>query len=78
MHEIPIVTKISRISNMFTFIKKSNIIVIPKIVSRIHIFFFFLFTHTLYNIKIRINALVHFFSINKFYKSLKSYVVELS
>ena len=41
MNEIPIVKKISRISNMFTFIKKSNIIVIPKVVSRIQIFFGF-------------------------------------
>ena len=40
---MPIVKKLSRILNMFTFIKKSNIIVIPKVVSRIqpaHIYFF--------------------------------------
>ena len=43
MHEIPIVKKIRRISNIFTFIKKSNIIVIPKVVSRIQIFFGFNF-----------------------------------
>ena len=41
IHEIPIVKKLSRILNMFTFIKKSNIIVIPKVVSRIQIFFGF-------------------------------------
>ena len=33
--------KLSRILNMSTFIKKSNIIVIPKVVSRIKIFFGF-------------------------------------
>ena len=41
MHEIPIVKKLGRISNMSTFIKKSNIIVFSKVVSRIQKFFGF-------------------------------------
>ena len=41
MHEIPIVKELGRISNMSTFIKKSNIIVFSKVVNRIQKFFGF-------------------------------------